>query len=101
MLVVALLAKSASVDLIYTTKKEEIISPQEKNTLDVSGHKCPIPVLRLRRLLEKLSTGETVALLATDPMTLIDVPNFCREAGHSVESVVETDENILYLIKKY
>jgi len=57
-------------------------------------------VLRLRRLLEKLPVGETVTLLATDTMTLIDVPNFCREAGHSVESVLEKDENILYLIKK-
>ncbi len=57
-------------------------------------------MLRLRRLLEKLPVGETVTLLATDTMTLIDVPNFCREAGHSVESVLEKDENILYLIKK-
>ena len=57
-------------------------------------------MLRLRRLLEKLPVGETVTLLATDTMTLIDVPNFCREAGHSVEGVLEKDENILYLIKK-
>ena len=80
--------------------EDDIIAAPTPNTLDVSGHKCPIPVLRLRRLLEKLSIGETVMLLATDPMTLIDVPNFCREAGHSVERVVETDENILYVIKK-
>ena len=68
--------------------------------LDVSGHKCPIPVLRLRRTLAKVDLGAMIELKATDPMTLIDVPNFCREAGHSVESVVETDENILYVIKK-
>ena len=41
-----------------------------------------------------------MTLLATDTMTLIDVPNFCREAGHSVESILEKDENIFYLIKK-
>tara|TARA_R110002096_G_scaffold435548_1_gene661442 strand:- start:98248 stop:98403 length:156 start_codon:yes stop_codon:yes gene_type:complete len=50
--------------------------------------------------LEKLSVGETVTLLASDTMTLIDVPNFCREAGHSVENIVETGDNILYVIKK-
>ena len=80
--------------------KDKVISRISNYNLDVSGHKCPIPVLRLRRFLEKLSVGDVVSLLATDPMTLIDVPNFCREAGHSIESVTETDDNILYLIKK-
>ena len=68
--------------------------------MDVSGHKCPIPVLRLRRLLDKIKDGATVKLTATDPMTLIDIPNFCREAGHEVENIVEGDDYILYLIKK-
>lgn len=100
LLVRILLGKSMSIKLIQTQLKDGTIFAQEKVTLDVSGHKCPIPVLRLRRLLEKIAIGEDITLLATDPMTLIDVPNFCREAGHSVESVVETDENILYVIKK-
>ncbi len=68
--------------------------------LDVSGHKCPIPVLRLRRALEKSVVGTVVALKATDPMTLIDVPNFCREAGHLIEDVVESDGQITYIIRK-
>ena len=73
---------------------------QQLHKLDVSGHKCPIPVLRLRRLMEKIESGDKVELMATDPMTLIDVPNFCREAGHSVSDVIETENNILYLIEK-
>lgn len=47
-----------------------------------------------------MTMGQCIELTATDPMTLIDVPNFCREAGHSIENITETDENILYLIKK-
>ena len=60
-----------------------------KHNLDVSGHKCPLPVLRLRRMMENIGIGEIVELIATDPMTLIDIPNFCREAGHSIENVTE------------
>ena len=71
-----------------------------KHKLDVSGHKCPLPVLRLRRMMENIDKGEMVELIATDPMTLIDIPNFCREAGHSIENVDESKEYILYLIKK-
>lgn len=80
--------------------KEYLISKKPEHRLDVSGHKCPIPVLRLRRALENMTMGQCIELTATDPMTLIDVPNFCREAGHSIENITETDENILYLIKK-
>ncbi|MCL4154999.1 UNVERIFIED_CONTAM: hypothetical protein GTU68_033281 [Idotea baltica] len=47
-----------------------------------------------------MSVGQRVTLTATDTMTLIDVPNFCRESGHIIENITETDENILYLIKK-
>jgi len=68
--------------------------------LDVSGHKCPLPVLRLRRMMENIAVGERIELIASDPMTLIDIPNFCREAGHTLENVDEDVEYILYLIKK-
>ena len=68
--------------------------------LDVSGHKCPLPIMRLRRLIGKIKNGEFVELKATDPMTLIDVPNYCRETGHEVVNVTEVNNYILYLVKK-
>ncbi len=68
--------------------------------LDVSGHKCPIPVLRLRRTLEKLKCGDYVQVKATDPMTLIDIPNFCRESGHNFIRKTEQEDYILYLVEK-
>ena len=68
--------------------------------LDVSDHLCPIPVLRLRRQLEKVKKGTLIKLIATDPMTLIDIPNFCREAEHVIEETHENDEEIIYIIKK-
>lgn len=74
--------------------------PQNHQLLDVSGHQCPIPVLRLRRLLENVAKGVSIKLIASDPMTLIDIPNFCREAGHVIEKTQENEEKILYIIKK-
>ncbi len=50
--------------------------------------------------MERLAAGEKIRLKATDPMTLIDVPNFCREAGHLVENVTEEEDYILYIIRK-
>lgn len=45
---------------------------------------CPLPVLKLRRTLAPLPPGATVALVATDPAAVLDVPHFCAEGGHAL-----------------
>lgn len=77
-----------------------MIQSQTHEILDVSDHQCPIPVLRLRRKLEKIEKGKIIKLIATDRMTLIDIPNFCREASHVIEETHETDNQIIYIIRK-
>ncbi|HLI65394.1 MAG TPA: sulfurtransferase TusA family protein [Caulobacteraceae bacterium] len=61
-----------------------------KRVLDATGHRCPVPTLRLRRALEAVAVGERVRLIADDPMARIDVPLFVQEAGHVL---IESDEN--------
>ena len=68
--------------------------------LDVSGHKCPIPVLRLRKLLENSASGTYIRVTATDEMTLLDIPHFCREAGHQLERQSEENGAYIYLVRK-
>lgn len=50
--------------------------------LDVRGLNCPLPVLKARKAIASLPSGTRLEILATDPMAAIDVPNWCREAGH-------------------
>jgi tRNA 2-thiouridine synthesizing protein A len=50
--------------------------------LDARGLKCPLPVLRARKTLLAMREGEVLRVLADDPMAAIDLPHFCREAGH-------------------
>jgi len=45
---------------------------------------CPLPVLKLRRALARLPPGATVAMVATDPAAVLDVPHFCAEGGHEL-----------------
>ena len=52
--------------------------------LDARGLLCPLPVLKARKRLLAMQPGAILRLLATDPMAVIDVPNFCREAGHTL-----------------
>ena len=50
--------------------------------IDATGLTCPMPVLRLQKILRDMAAGARVTLLATDPMAAIDVPHFCQEQGH-------------------
>jgi tRNA 2-thiouridine synthesizing protein A len=50
--------------------------------IDARGLLCPLPVLRLRKALLMLPEGAELRLITTDAMTVVDVPHFCRQAGH-------------------
>ncbi len=70
------------------------------DTLDVTGHKCPLPVLRMRRALEKLPAGAILKILASDPMTQVDFPHFCRQAGHELLAVAKNESVFIFLVQK-
>nr|WP_299362501.1 sulfurtransferase TusA family protein [uncultured Paracoccus sp.] len=50
--------------------------------MDARDMLCPLPVLRLRKVLAGTPPGRLVRLIATDPAAVIDVPHFCDQAGH-------------------
>ena len=61
-------------------------------TIDARGLKCPLPVLKMEKRLDSMATGETLTVLATDPMARIDIALYCRQHGHacSLETSGET-----------
>jgi tRNA 2-thiouridine synthesizing protein A len=68
--------------------------------LDLSGLKCPLPVLRTRKALLALSPGERLHVVCTDPLAGIDVPNLIRETGDILEEQRQDDTRIKFLIRK-
>lgn len=69
--------------------------------IDAVGLLCPLPVLRLRKRMAALSTGQTVRLLANDPAAYVDVPHFCQEAGHDFMGADERADGVVaYNVRK-
>jgi tRNA 2-thiouridine synthesizing protein A len=54
--------------------------------LDARFLKGPMPVLRAARALRHLGTGARLRVLATDPGTVVDFRDFCRDTGHALVS---------------
>ena len=53
-------------------------------TLDVRGLMCPLPVLKARKVLKRLGPGATLAVLATDPASVIDFRHFCETTPNAL-----------------
>jgi tRNA 2-thiouridine synthesizing protein A len=65
--------------------------------VDALGLLCPLPVLKARK---RLTPGQVLSLLADDPAAVVDVPHFCREAGHDLISAEGDGRVRRYLIRK-
>lgn len=65
---------------------DPVVPPAPVAEIDARHLLCPLPVLRLRRALQIAAPGAVVALEATDPAAVLDVPHFCAEAGHQLLS---------------
>ena len=68
--------------------------------LDLSGLKCPLPVLRTRKALLTMAAGERLYVICTDPLAGIDVPNLIRETGDVLERQNQEASRISFLIRK-
>ena len=73
---------------------------EHDDTLDAVGLLCPLPVLKARKRLKSLQTGQILRMVASDPAAQIDVPHFCTEAGHTFLGTDESGANTAYYIQK-
>ena len=53
--------------------------------LDLSGLRCPLPVLRTKKALSSMRSGQLLRVYATDPDAAQDIPAFVGRAGHVLE----------------
>ena len=68
--------------------------------LDLTGLKCPMPVLRTRKALQTMRGGERLEVHCTDPMAVIDIPTLINETGDRIERRERSDERIVFVIEK-
>ena len=68
--------------------------------LDLSGLKCPLPVLRTAKALRGLAPGSLLIVICTDPMAAIDIPNLVREAGDALVRQERGSHGLSFTIRK-
>lgn len=68
--------------------------------LDVKGLNCPLPILRTKKALSEMSTGEVLHVLATDPGSAKDFQAFARQTGNELLSSVEANQVFEFYLKR-
>lgn len=75
--------------------------PQIDRQLDVCGLKCPMPILRTKKALADMHSGQVLEIRATDPATCEDFAAFARQTGHTLLHVQEGEGQwVFYLQRK-
>ncbi|WP_319412857.1 sulfurtransferase TusA family protein [uncultured Cohaesibacter sp.] len=68
--------------------------------LDLTGLKCPLPVLHTQKALAQLEAGDRLRVTASDPMASIDIPHFCTQKGHRLMEQSQIDSSLIFIIEK-
>ena len=63
----------------------------DEETLDLRELKCPLPALMARKALAAAREGAIITVLATDPLSVVDIPHMCGEEGHALIAVNKQD----------
>ena len=78
----------------------ELTSFVPDRKLDVSGLKCPMPILRTKKTLAEMASGDILEICATDPATKDDFAAFARQTGHLLLQQLETDGALIFYLKR-
>lgn len=68
--------------------------------LDVRGLNCPLPILRTKKALAGMASGQQIMIRATDPGSLIDFPAFCKHTGNVIVHQAEVDGVFEFVLRR-
>jgi tRNA 2-thiouridine synthesizing protein A len=68
--------------------------------LDASGLNCPLPILRAKKSLAGMSSGQVLHIIATDPGSVKDFEAFAKQTGNELLESIEEGGKFKFLIKK-
>lgn len=78
----------------------ELEAMQFDRELDVKGLNCPLPILRTKKALSEMESGQVLRVLATDPGSLKDFSAFARQTGNELLGQSEENRIFEYFIKR-
>ena len=73
---------------------------QFDHELDTRGLNCPLPILRAKKFLNTMATGEIVRVMTTDPGSVKDFEAFAKQTDNELLSSTEAKGEFQFTLKK-
>ena len=74
---------------------------QAQKELDARGLNCPLPILKAKKALAEMKSGDVLKVLATDPGSMRDFQAFARQTGNTlVDHSADGPEFTFYMRRK-
>lgn len=67
---------------------------------NASGLKCPMPILRAKKALAQLESGQVLKVITTDTHALRDFQAFAKQTGNVLLAQVESDNTIVHYLQR-
>ncbi|MHA1380286.1 MAG: sulfurtransferase TusA family protein [Candidatus Helarchaeota archaeon] len=69
-------------------------------TIDTKGQTCPFPLIAVKKAINKLSEGQILKLITTDPICPDNVDTWCENTGNTLIRVDNLDGEIVIYVRK-
>ena len=71
-----------------------------EHMLNAEGLNCPLPILKAKKMLKSVPSGEILNVRSTDPGSVADFAAFCRQTGNELVSSSSEGDIYLFEIKR-
>ena len=68
--------------------------------LDARGLNCPLPILRAKKALTDMTTGQVLRIVSTDPGSVKDFEAFSKQTGNTLLSQSAAGKEFTFFMKK-
>ena len=68
--------------------------------LDTRGLNCPLPILKAKKALADMSSGEVLKVVATDPNSSRDFQAFARQTGNELVEQTSTETEFTHFLRR-
>ena len=67
---------------------------------DASGLACPLPIVKTKKALNDMQSGQVLRILATDPGSVKDFQAFAKQTGNDLLSQSEANKEFTFFLKR-
>lgn len=67
---------------------------------DASGLSCPMPIVKTKKALSGMATGQVLRVISTDPGSVCDMAAFAEETGNPLLSTAEESSRYVFFLRK-